>query len=221
MGVLQPFVPLGNSGTVPRGQRLESPLVCLRGGGNCTVFLYTKKQRNKETKKQRNKETNKETKKQTKKQRNKETKKQRNKETKKQRNKETKKQRNKETKKQRNKETKKQRNKETNKQTNKQASKQASKQTNKQTKNKQKQHLVNKQQEQPCQHTTTARTATTITPPPTNVFHKGVRGSSNSTKGTTATSVLGSRPREKLTSTSIIYARGHEPSNHTGTIATT
>ena len=29
MDVLQPFVPLGNSGTVPRGQRLESPLVCL------------------------------------------------------------------------------------------------------------------------------------------------------------------------------------------------
>ena len=33
MDVLQPFVPLGNSGTVPRGQKLESPLVCLRGGG--------------------------------------------------------------------------------------------------------------------------------------------------------------------------------------------
>ena len=29
MDVLQPFVPLGNSGTVPRGQRLESALVCL------------------------------------------------------------------------------------------------------------------------------------------------------------------------------------------------
>ena len=34
MDVLQPFVPLGNSGTVPRGQKLESPLVCLRGGEN-------------------------------------------------------------------------------------------------------------------------------------------------------------------------------------------
>ena len=29
MDVLQPFVPLGDSGTVPRGQRLESTLVCL------------------------------------------------------------------------------------------------------------------------------------------------------------------------------------------------
>ena len=47
MDVLQPFVPLGNSGTVPRGRRLESALVCLRGGGKWmkmmgfTVFFYT------------------------------------------------------------------------------------------------------------------------------------------------------------------------------------
>ena len=43
MDVLQPFVPLGNSGTVPRGQKLESPLVCLRGGGKWWVLqsFYT------------------------------------------------------------------------------------------------------------------------------------------------------------------------------------
>ena len=40
MDVLQPFVPLGNSGTVPRGQRLESPLVCLRGGGDEFYSLF-------------------------------------------------------------------------------------------------------------------------------------------------------------------------------------
>ena len=38
MDVLQPFVPLGNSGTVPRGRRLESALVCLRGGGKWWVL---------------------------------------------------------------------------------------------------------------------------------------------------------------------------------------
>ena len=43
MDVLQPFVPLGNSATVPRGQKLESPLVCLRGGGKWWVLqsFYT------------------------------------------------------------------------------------------------------------------------------------------------------------------------------------
>ncbi len=44
MGALQPFVPLGNSGTVPRGQRLDSPLVRSWAGlqwksfGICLVF---------------------------------------------------------------------------------------------------------------------------------------------------------------------------------------
>ena len=38
MDVLQPFVPLGNSGTVPRGRRLESALVRLRGGGKWWVL---------------------------------------------------------------------------------------------------------------------------------------------------------------------------------------
>ena len=34
MELLQPFVPLGNSGTVPRGQRLESTLVRLNFSPN-------------------------------------------------------------------------------------------------------------------------------------------------------------------------------------------
>ena len=38
MDVLQPFVPLGNSGTVPWGRRLESALVRLRGGGKWWVL---------------------------------------------------------------------------------------------------------------------------------------------------------------------------------------
>ena len=36
--VLHPFVPLGNSGRVPRGERLESPLVRSRGGFNERVL---------------------------------------------------------------------------------------------------------------------------------------------------------------------------------------
>ena len=49
MDVLQPFVPLGNSGLVPRGQRYESTLVCLsfkclfnQAGSGCGALVRGK-----------------------------------------------------------------------------------------------------------------------------------------------------------------------------------